>query len=112
MLFNTSQVLEGEAHALVFATGDRTLVGTIAKMASMPPQETTLQKEIKRFVRRLTTVERPDRQQVDQRPEEVDEHQLQVRFPDQIGFSAETARQLGQAAQEDFRIHIQADMGF
>lgn len=53
--FNSSQCLEGEAVGVVYATGDRTLIGTIAKLASQTTTvDTTLQKEVKGFVKRLT----------------------------------------------------------
>jgi hypothetical protein len=53
--FNSSKCLEGESLGVVFATGDKTLIGQIAGMAGQTKQEdTTLQKEIKHFVKRLT----------------------------------------------------------
>jgi len=53
--WNTSQCLEGESLGIVFATGDRTFIGRIARLASdTHVEDSPLQKEIKYFVRRLT----------------------------------------------------------
>ena len=53
--FNSSQCLEGEAIGVVYATGDRTLIGKIARLASQTTTvDTTLQKEVKGFVKKLT----------------------------------------------------------
>ena len=53
--FNSSQALEGEAVGVVYATGDRTLIGKIARLASATTTvDTTLQREVKGFVKKLT----------------------------------------------------------
>ena len=53
--FNSSKCLEGESLGIAFATGDSSLIGQIAGMAGATSEEdTTLQKEIKLFVRNLT----------------------------------------------------------
>ena len=53
--FNSSQALEGEAIGIVYATGDRTLIGKIAHLASQTTTvDTTLQREVKGFVKKLT----------------------------------------------------------
>ena len=53
--FNSSQCLEGEAVGVVYATGDRTLIGKIARLASATTSvDTTLQREVKGFVKKLT----------------------------------------------------------
>lgn len=53
--FNSSKCLEGESWGVVFATGDASLIGQIAGLAGETKKEdTTLQKEIKIFVKTLT----------------------------------------------------------
>jgi len=53
--FNSSKCLEGESWGVVMATGDRSLIGQIAGLASATKTEATpLQKEINIFVRRLS----------------------------------------------------------
>lgn len=53
--FNSSKCLEGESWGVVFATGDASLIGQIAGLAGATKKEdTTLQKEIKLFVKSLT----------------------------------------------------------
>ena len=55
IVFNSSQALEGEAIGVVYATGDRTLIGKIARLASATTSvDTTLQREVKGFVKKLT----------------------------------------------------------
>ena len=54
IVFNTTKCTEGECVGIVFATGDRTLIGRIASLASSTTQELTpIQKEVKLFVVRL-----------------------------------------------------------
>ena len=53
--FNSSKCLEGESWGVVFATGDASLIGQIAGLAGATKKEdTTLQREIKIFVKTLT----------------------------------------------------------
>jgi magnesium-transporting ATPase (P-type) len=53
--FNSSKCLEGESWGVVFATGDRSLIGQIAGLAGQTKKEmTTLQKEIHLFVKWLS----------------------------------------------------------
>lgn len=57
VLFNTAKVLEGDAFGVVIATGDRTIIGQVAGIvAGTELLETTLQREIRVFVKRLTVV--------------------------------------------------------
>ena len=53
--FNSSKCLEGEAWGVVFATGGDSLIGRIAGLTDQTEHmDTTLQREIKMFVRNLT----------------------------------------------------------
>jgi sodium/potassium-transporting ATPase subunit alpha len=55
IVFNTSQVVEGEGMGLCIATGDRSYIGTIARLASdTTTQSSPLQREVQHFVTRLT----------------------------------------------------------
>lgn len=55
IMFNTSKCLEGDAIGVCFACGDQTLIGKIANLTGQQKMEdTTLQREIKLFVRNLT----------------------------------------------------------
>lgn len=55
--FNTSLCFDGMALGVVFRTGDHTGIGTIAKLASETKQrESTLQKEVRNFVRLVAVV--------------------------------------------------------
>eukprot|EP00804_Cyclotella_cryptica_P021089 CCRYP_021108-RA/>CCRYP_021108-RA protein AED:0.28 eAED:0.31 QI:0/0/0/1/1/1/3/0/567 len=55
--FNTSLCFDGMALGVVFRTGDHTGIGTIAKLASDTKQrESTLQKEVRNFVRLVAVV--------------------------------------------------------
>lgn len=57
LLFSTAQVMEGEGFALVYNTGDRTLIGKIAQSASDTKEVATpLQREIALFVKKLALV--------------------------------------------------------
>lgn len=54
LVFNSSLCMQGEFLGVVFATGDQSLIGRIASLASNTKVvETPLQKEISLFVRRL-----------------------------------------------------------
>lgn len=54
VVFNTSLCMQGELIGVVFATGDKSLIGRIARLATVTQVvETPLQREIKLFVRRL-----------------------------------------------------------
>ncbi len=55
--FNTSQCLEGEGMGVVIATGDNSLIGRIAALASdTGVGKSPLQIEIEHFVYRLTAI--------------------------------------------------------
>jgi len=57
MAFNSSLCFDGMAIGLVVRTGDKTAIGTIAKLASDTiPRESTLQKEVRLFVRLVAIV--------------------------------------------------------
>ncbi len=57
LAFNTSQCVEGEALAMVVGTGDNSLIGRIAALASdTGPQKSPLQLELEHFVYRLTAL--------------------------------------------------------
>jgi sodium/potassium-transporting ATPase subunit alpha len=57
MVFNSSLCFDGMAIGLVLHTGDRTAIGTIAKLASDTKQrESTLQKEVRKFVELIAIV--------------------------------------------------------
>ena len=52
VVFNSSMCVEGEGFGIVIRTGDDTLIGQIAKLTtSTTTQQTTLQREINRFVK-------------------------------------------------------------
>lgn len=54
IVFSSTQVMEGEGYGVVVATGDHTLIGTIANMVTNIKQELTpVQVEIHHFVKRL-----------------------------------------------------------
>jgi sodium/potassium-transporting ATPase subunit alpha len=57
MAFNSSLCFDGTAIGLVMRTGDKTAIGTIAKLASDTEQrESTLQKEVRNFVKLIAIV--------------------------------------------------------
>jgi magnesium-transporting ATPase (P-type) len=52
LVFNSSLVITGDALGVVVRTGDRTVIGSIAKLATRTQQaQTTLQREVSHFVR-------------------------------------------------------------
>jgi sodium/potassium-transporting ATPase subunit alpha len=57
MVFNSSLVTTGDAIAIVLQTGDRTQLGSIAGLASSTAHaETTMQREVKHFVRIIAAI--------------------------------------------------------
>ena len=54
LMFSTGQIMEGEAYGICYATGDKTLIGRIAGLASSTVEiETPLQHEVDVFVKKL-----------------------------------------------------------
>lgn len=57
LIFNTSQCMEGEGYAIVYGTGDNTLIGRIANLASGTKEgQTPLQIEVSLFVKKIATL--------------------------------------------------------
>lgn len=55
VVFHSSLIVTGEALGVVVRTGDKTMIGSVAKLASQTEtSETTMQREIKHFVRIIT----------------------------------------------------------